>query len=83
MISSGKYDVDGREIFIGDKIAQENFNGEPYEAIYEVVIDSRDNEPALKMISGNEKAMSLGGLSAFGSEKNGRLRKGRVIDNQV
>ena len=72
-------DADGNPIFLGDLIEQTNFNGEQYLARYKVVIDPADNEVCLWMISGNEKAMSSEGYSAFGSIVNGKLRKGRVV----
>lgn len=72
-------DINGTPIFIGNKIKQNNFNGTPYEAVYEVVVDPADNEVCLLMIEGNEKAMSSTGYSAFGNVKNGKLTKGIVI----
>lgn len=78
-INTGILDVDGKEIFVGNKIAQTNFNGEPYEALYEVVIDERDNQFCLKMLKGNQIAMHNRGLSAFGTIINGKLKKGRVV----
>lgn len=72
-------DADGKPIFVGDIIAQTNFNGEQYLAKYKVVVDPADNEVCLWMISGNEKAMSSEGYSAFGNIINGKLRKGRVV----
>ena len=72
-------DADGNPIFLGNIIEQTNFNGEQYLARYKVVIDPADNEVCLWMISGNEKAMSSEGYSAFGTIVNGKLRKGRVV----
>lgn len=72
-------DADGKPIFVGDIIAQTNFNGEQYLAKYKVVVDPADNEVCLWMISGNEKAMISEGYSAFGTIINGKLRKGRVV----
>ena len=72
-------DADGNPIFVGNLIEQTNFNGEQYLARYKVVINPADNEVCLWMISGNEKAMSSEGYSAFGTIVNGKLRKGRVV----
>ena len=72
-------DADGKPIFVGDIIEQTNFNGKQYLARYKVVVDPADNEVCLWMISGNEKAMSSEGYSAFGTIINGKLRKGRVV----
>ena len=72
-------DVDGNPIYIGNIIEQTNFNGEPYTARYEVVIDPADKEVCLLMLSGNDKAMSSKGYSAFGTVVNGKLRKGRIV----
>lgn len=72
-------DADGNPIFLGNIIEQTNFNGEQYLARYKVVIDPADNEVCLWMISGNEKAMSSEGYSAFGTVINGKLRKGLVV----
>ena len=72
-------DADGKPIFVGNIIEQTNFNGEQYLAKYKVVVDPADNEVCLWMISGNEKAMSSEGYSAFGTIINGKLRKGRVV----
>ena len=70
----------GNPLFIGSVIEQTNFNGEPYIARYEIVIDPEDNEIALNMIYGNEKAMQNKGFSALGYINNGKLRKGIVVE---
>ena len=82
-INSGKLDVDGVDLFVGDKIQQTNYNGETYIAVYEIAFDEELKEPCLKMISGNKKAMSLIGNRAFGAERNGRLVKGRLINRPI
>ena len=69
----------GNPLFIGSIFEQTNFNGEPYTARYEIVIDPEDNEIALKMIYGNKKAMKNKGLSVFGCINNGKLRKGIIV----
>lgn len=76
-------DSRGNKIFEGSTISQTNFNGEEYTAKYEVVRDpdncSFDHGGfCLKMIIGNEKAMSSDCLSSFGSIAKGKLRKGVV-----
>lgn len=79
--SANKYDVTGREIFVGDEITATYFNGEPYQAVLLVTIDPEDNEVCLKMIKGNDKAMNAPNkypYSAFPSERNGRLTKGII-----
>ena len=72
-------DVDGKPIFIGNIIEQQNFNGQEYTARYEVCVDECDGEVCLFMISGNEKAMKTRGYSAFSNVVNGKLRKGQVV----
>lgn len=79
MIFTGKFDQDGLPIFFGDKIAAVWFNGTAYNTLLEVVVDPEDGEFCLKMIAGNEKAMSVKGPLAFPSEHNGKLRTGRII----
>ena len=78
-------DCEGNKIFEGSLIGQTNFNGEEYEAVYKVVKDGADDETGgycLQMLEGNTKAMrNSDQLSAFGSMKNGRLRKGWVLEN--
>jgi len=79
------FDCCGNEIFCGNILTMQNFNGEEYTAEYEVVKDP-DNESeetggfCLHMIKGNAKAMLDRGLSSFPSGiKNNRLRKGSII----
>lgn len=84
-ISSNKFDITGREIFVGDTLKATFFNGEEYKAILKVVIDPRYNEVCLQMISGNEKAMNNNKgeypFQAFPSEnEKGFLRKGEIIN---
>ena len=73
------YDKNGKEIYEGDLIEQTNFNGEQYKALYEVVYEGESF--CLKMHKGNEKAMSIGGLSCFGHYEDLQLKKGVVIGN--
>jgi hypothetical protein len=84
-ISSNKFDENGREILVGDTLEAQFFNGEQYKAILKVVIDPRDNEICLQMISGNKKAMEnfndKSPYQAFPSEnEKGWLRKGVIIN---
>lgn len=76
-------DADGKPIFVGNIIEQNNFNGEQYLARYEVVIDPADNEVCLLMLSGNDKAMKIKGYRSFGNIKNGKLSKGRVVPRHI
>ena len=73
-------DVDGNPIFLGNIIEQTNFNGALYVARYKVVRDPADHEICLCMISGNEKAMKFKGYCSFGKIFNGKLLKGRVVE---
>ncbi len=73
-------DIYKRVIFIGDIIQQQNFNGQEYTATYKVVIDKSDNKPSLIMLRGNEQAMKIKGLRAFGSNIKGQLKKGLIIN---
>ena len=81
--SANKFDVDGREIFVGDTIEATFFNGEQYRAILKVVVDPADDDVCLQMVEGNEKAMNNFSypFQAFPSEtKNGFLRKGKITN---
>lgn len=79
-------DCEGNKIFEGSLIAQTNFNGEEYEAVYKVVKDDDGGSEetagyCLQMIEGNKKAMSRQSLSSFTYIINGKLRKGVVIEH--
>lgn len=74
----GLLDCAGKKIYENDIFAQSIFNGEDYDAKYVVV---RVGESfCLKTLKGIDEKL-IGTLSSFGHYENGKLRKGRVIDN--
>lgn len=80
---TGLKDIDGVDIYEGDIIKQQNFNGEEYTAIYQVCYDL--GSFCLQLVKGNAKAMKDSGYSSWSfelyAEDKGKIRKGQVIGN--
>ena len=75
--------TNGVEIYEGDIIKQQNFNGEEYTAIYQVCYNL--GSFCLQLVKGNAKAMKDSGYSSWSfelyAEDKGKIRKGQVIGN--
>ena len=80
---TGLKDINGVEIYEGDIIKQQNFNGEEYTAIYQVCYNL--GSFCLQLVKGNANAMKDSGYSSWSfelyAEDKGKIRKGQVIGN--